>query len=275
MVRTGDFTVTDYKAIFEAIKESLYTNSSTPAKLKESIDWTRDRTYENVVKQYPTDETFNEYFYRLLVAVTFYSGFKASTVDKKLPAIYKCFPNIETAATLSDEDLEQIREREDVIRHKYKLKACRDNAQMMLKVIEGIGSIKDLIESYKPFDSFENLMLLNEALRARFAYISHITVFHVMTDLGLYVLKPDLVITRTFARLGLIANRQCELHAIIQGQEFAKTMDCSMRYIDAVFVAYGQKGNWGGAPGICSNKPKCHLCTAKSLCKYGKEQSDV
>lgn len=43
------------------------------------------------------------------------------------------------------------------------------------------------------------------ALQERFEYLGEITVYHVLTDIGLPVLKPDRVVTRMFARLGITA----------------------------------------------------------------------
>ena len=259
--------MTDYKAIFEAIESSMYANSRDPEQFRRDLAWTHERTVEHKFS--------DEAYYHMLLVVTFASGFNAKTAEKYRKGIAKHFPDVATSAQLNEEDIARIIASGDVIRHKRKLQACVNNAQAIQQIAKKHGSLQQYIDSYRPTEKFENLMLLNEALRAKFDYISNITVYHLMTDVGLPVLKPDLAITRLFTRLGLIESPQMELHAILLGRKFAEVTGYTMRYIDAVFVNYGQKSLWDGSPGICVNKPRCDQkqCGARSFCAYYKKGS--
>lgn len=120
-----------------------------------------------------------------------------------------------------------------------------------------------------------NLILLKEDLEVRFDGLGGITAYHVLTDIGLNVLKPDRVICRLFQRLGLIKgdedvfNKQ-PLTTIIEGRKFAAATGHPIRYIDIVFVAYGQVKSieFGVERGICTDNPSCNVCHATEFCNY-------
>lgn len=129
---------------------------------------------------------------------------------------------------------------------------------------------------FSPQTSFENVMMLKDEIENRFYRIGKITVFHFLTDIGMPVLKPDRVICRIFKRLDLIESRENILEAVIQGRKFAEATGHPIRYIDIVFVAYGQvqSKEFGIERGIClEEKPSCILCNAKHFCNYYLEQS--
>ncbi len=85
-----------------------------------------------------------------------------------------------------------------MIRNKRKVEACIKNAVAFKSIVSEHGSFQTYIDSFSPTASFENLMLLKEELEYRFAGLGRITTYHVMTDIGLPVLKPDRVICRIF-----------------------------------------------------------------------------
>lgn len=113
-------------------------------------------------------------------------------------------------------------------------------------------------------------MLLKEELEYKFNYLGNITVYHFLTDIGLPVLKLDRVITRIFKRLGLIENEKQLLKTVIQGRKFAEATKLPIRYIDIIFVRYGQQGEskfFSMIDGICLEKyPKCNFCGATEYC---------
>ena len=114
-------------------------------------------------------------------------------------------------------------------------------------------------------------MILKDELQKRFHRLGKITVFHFLTDSGLPVLKPDRVICRIFERLGLIESRESLLEAVIQGRKLAEATGNPIRYVDIIFVAYGQikSPEFGIEHGICLEKnPSCHLCGARTFCNY-------
>jgi DNA-3-methyladenine glycosylase I len=109
-------------------------------------------------------------------------------------------------------------------------------------------------------------------LQYKFNYLGNITVYHYLTDIGFNVLKPDRVILRVFERLGLIESRDQLLKTVIQGRKFAEATGLPIRYIDIVFVKYGQQGKsnyFGLDDGICLEKhPKCNICKLKKYCFF-------
>ena len=89
-----------------------------------------------------------------------------------------------------------------------------------------------------------------------------------MTDIGLNVLKPDRVILRIFYRLGLIDNEEDLFSAVKVGRLFSRETKLPIRYIDIIFVSYGQL-NQEKMECICSEKnPKCLKCGVKNYCNY-------
>jgi DNA-3-methyladenine glycosylase I len=137
------------------------------------------------------------------------------------------------------------------------------------ELIEEHGSVARYIASFEPAASFENLLLLKEELEGRFQYLGEVTVYHFLTELGLDVLKPDRVICRIFRRLGLIEREDQILKTVIQGRKFREATGLPMRYIDIVFVAYGQAQSleFGLDRGICLTKPRCSVCGLRDFCR--------
>ena len=163
-----------------------------------------------------------------------------------------------------------------MIRNRAKIKACIKNAYIFRDLVQKHGSIQNYFEMFSPHTSFENMMRLKDEIENHFYRLGKITVFHFLTDIGLPVLKPDRVICRIFERLGLIESRKNILETIIQGRKFAEATGLPIRYIDIVFVAYGQvrSSEFGIERGIClEEKPSCILCNAKSFCNYYSQQS--
>ena len=159
----------------------------------------------------------------------------------------------------------------DRIRNRRKVEACVRNAQVFKNIVSEYGSFQAYIDSFAPAASFENLMLLKEELEYRFERLGRITTYHVLTDIGLPVLKPDRVICRIFQRLGLIESGEQLLKAVIQGRKFAQATGYPIRYIDIVFVAYGQveSQEFGLSSGIClEQNPLCSVCGVTDYCNY-------
>ena len=255
----------DYKAIFDVVESSLISEGSkslsTDVILKNLNSFKRfeDRTFSDA-----------EYFSKL-VALIFYSGFRAATVTDKLETIHKHFPDYETVSGYDDIAVNNILSDEEMIRNRRKIQACVANARTFKSIISEHISFQKYIESFAATSSFENLMLLKEELEYRFDGIGIITTYHFLTDIGMPVLKPDRVICRIFQRLGLIENEQQLLKTIIQGRKFAQATGYPIRYIDIVFVAYGQvqSNEFGIVRGIClETNPSCSFCGAINFCNY-------
>ena len=140
-----------------------------------------------------------------------------------------------------------------------------------MDIVRDYGSFQKFVDSYAPRGSFENLLLLKEDLEYRFKGLGEVTTYHVLTDIGMPVIKPDRVICRIFKRLGLIDNDGQLLKTVMQGRKFAQATRHPIRYIDIVFATYGQMESreLGITRGIClEERPSCSLCGVKNYCNY-------
>ncbi len=254
-----------YKDIFTRIETNLLTIGSETIAVEE--------IRKNLDKyKYVAGRSFSDSeYYKKSVSVVFYSGFKAATVSAKINIIYNHFPDYETVAAYDETRVAEIYEDREMIRNRNKIKACLNNAKTFKKIVEDFGSFQSYVDSFAANESFENLLLLKEELESKFSGFGRITTFHFLTIIGLPVLKPDRVICRIFKRLSLIENENQLLKTIIHGRKFAEATNLPIRYVDIVFVAYGQMRSleFGIEKGICLEKqPACHQCTVTEYCNY-------
>ncbi len=257
----------NYKDIFDKVESTLIRVGSenlSAEKIRANLD-----KFKKLGSKIPNDADY----YKSLVHIIFYSGFRAATVTPKLPVIDEHFPNYETVAGYDESMVNTILSDKKMIRNKRKVQACIGNAKIFKSIISEHGSFQNYINSFSPTESFENLMLLKEELEYRFKGkgLSKVTTYHFLMDIGLPVIKPDRVICRIFQRLGLIENDEQLLKTIIQGRKFAQATGHHIRYIDIVFVAYGQVKSleYGLVKGIClEQNPSCSICGIKNYCKY-------
>jgi len=263
-VNPQDFPV-DYEGIFEAVENTLYEVGS-----REQIEKSLEPSKHLEGKRFSDEEC-----YRKLVHIVFYSGFRAETVTKKLPIIDGHFPNYTTVSGFGARDVEHIRNDGRMIRHEGKIKACVENARIFQAIVTEHGSFQAWLDSLPYPGSDQEIIDLRDEFR-RFAFLGERTAFHFMTDLGLPVLKPDRVIERIFKRLDLVQDnwKDDKLYAALiqEGRKFAKATGRPIRYVDSVFVAYGQMqtSDMGLDRGICLERnPACSVCRARKYCKYG------
>lgn len=127
-----------------------------------------------------------------------------------------------------------------------------------------------------------------------------VTTFHLMTELGLPVVKPDRVVNRAAIRMGLIEEYTAgkytyplsvtittdQASALGQKQEFnwalqeefrklSEASGMAMRTLDFVVVKLGQEPDEvnGFARTICAEQaPLCHVCSVKPMCAYGSKR---
>lgn len=207
----------------------------------------------------------DEEYFTLLKHIVFYSGFKAEIVGKKLQIIDRHLPDFKSVSGFDNQMIDEILQDNEMIKSKRKIKAIIKNANVFIKLIEKHGSFYNYINSFCPDKSSENLMSLKKDLINNFEYIGKITANHFLMVIGLNILKPDLVISRIFFRLGLIEREGMLEKVVLEGRKFAEETGFSIRYIDKVFVTYGQQSK----AGICfGEKPKCYLCGIQRYCKY-------
>ena len=140
---------------------------------------------------------------------------------------------------------------------------------MFDEIVKTYGSIGHYIESFGGFNEEGTLETLKRGLM-KFKFLGARTAYHFMLDMGLNVWKPDRVICRILYRLGLLDDKDDIERAVRVGREIAIRIGLPIRYIDIVFVKYGQRGAedpFGLDDGIClSNNPRCHLCRIKEYC---------
>jgi DNA-3-methyladenine glycosylase I len=70
--------------------------------------------------------------------------------------------------------------------------------------------------------------------------------------------------------LGLTETEGQLLKTVLQGRKFAEATGLPIRYIDIVFVAYGQAQSmeFGIDRGICLKNPRCNECGVKEFCRW-------
>jgi len=267
-------SVANYKALFEAIESTLIATGiqNGSADIKQQLD-----AFKGVADRRLTDDDC----YRQIVEITFYSGFKAVTVDARLSSIHKWFPDFETVARYGSEQVEQMLSDPQMIGNERKLKACIDNAKTFVEIARSYGSFQSYVDSFLPRQSFGNLLELRADLVRKFAFLGSVTSLHFLMEMGFPVLKPDRVVVRIFHRLGFLPDEsydeQALLHAIEVGQRFVEATGNPIRYVDIVFVAYGQVNSGSSIEqGIClKNNPRCGMCGVRAFCKYTTEPRNI
>jgi DNA-3-methyladenine glycosylase I len=253
-------------SVFLAIEADVLTAART----QRSAQYVRDylAKFENVRTDLRDDE-----LYARLVDVVFYSGFKAETVDAKRPRIRHWFPDVATVARYGERDVRKILADDGVIRHERKVRACITNARKFEALARAHGSVRAYLDAFDAAGSLKNLLRLRDALQRDFAFLGGITVYHFLMDIGLPVLKPDRVICRLFARLGLIASASDHAQAIEVGRRISQLTQRtrhprSIRYVDRILVAHGQTADTehGFGSALCVNIPRCGECSARQAC---------
>lgn len=251
------FTPSNLAAIFKAAEKTIKEHSGLS-----------QRNFDSSYKHFKNISTRNwndENYYWVIVYVTFYSGFKAKTVTDKLPSIKKAFPNIITVSEYSARDIDNLIASKKIIGNRRKIEGLVENAKEMLAIRNDFGSFKKYLSSFGSLSNDNSLLALIEDLKARFYFLGGITVYHFLTDIGCDVLKPDRVLCRIFYRLGLVRSETSFWDTVTIGRSIAKATGHPIRYIDIIFVTYGQVGKQG----IClSSKPKCNICGIESFCNY-------
>ena len=229
-------------------------------------------------KEIDTADINWEKFYEILMFVTFYSGFKAETVNRKYDDLKKALGRLHLVANFDKAKIKAIEKNPKLIRHPQKIKACVSNAQKILKLKDQYGTLQSYLAVFGDLKKQSNLNRLSADLIKRFTYIGNITVSHLLADIGLNTVKPDRVLCRIFYRLGLVKSVKDYAGVIEIGQRIKAATGHSIRYVDLIFVLYGQVGykyELDIEDGIClEKKPKCHLCLMCRYCKYYKEKKE-
>jgi DNA-3-methyladenine glycosylase I len=256
---------TDFKGIFQGIEDTLVKES----KVSRQVFDNHFLKFKNLDYKKMSDNDI----YWIIVCVTFYSGMRAKTVTDKIDNIHNWFHDYKSVARYQMKELKLINEDKGLIHHHGKINACISNAKLFEEIINEFGSFRKYIESFGDISNKRNIEQLKGSLK-EFSFLGEITVNHFLTDLGFNVIKPDRVLRRIFFRLGLINDEENIFHAIEIGRKFAEETKLPIRYIDIIFVTYGQvgaKAELGLNNGICLEKnPNCKICGVSTYCKFFK-----
>ena len=251
----------DFKDLFQKMESTLRKQSSLS---KEDFEKEFGRFKRFNYKNDTDDE-----LYWKMVGVIFYSGMTAATVTAKLPAIRKHLSDYKSVKEYGEEDVKHIMGEKGIIRNEKKIRGCIKNAQRFHDIVKRYGSFAGYVESFGDLNKETTLNTLKEELM-KFEFLGIRTAYHFMLDMGLNVWKPDRVICRILYRLGLVENKDDIEKAVRVGKEISIKIGLPIRYIDIVFVKYGQQGAeepFGLDNGIClGNNPRCHLCGIREYC---------
>lgn len=258
-----------YQAVFAETEATLLSYGSRRRPI-EAIQ-AELATFRNLPASYSDEELFSK-----IMFVVFYSGFRAATVTKKADVIRGHFPDYQTVAGYGEADVRRIMSDHRMIKNERKIRAVVENARAVQQIVRDHGSFQSFIDSFRPMVSFDATMSLKRELQKRFSYLGGVTAYHFLTDIGMPVLKPDRVICRIFHRLGLINDETDTHEAVRQGRRFSEETGQPIRYIDIIFVAYGQASSpeFGIDKGICLSTPRCGECRIQVYCNYHRTTED-
>jgi len=263
--------MTDYIGIYEALDSTLRKRCDTPSEFNRLVDsFVRENDGRIVI----TDDDYHW----VLVKTAFYSGIDADRVTGRRPAIEKYLRGYQKVAEYGETMVRKMMADEDMFRKEEKILASINNAKAVEVVVKQHGSFRSYIDSFGDMSDLSNIAHLRNNLRKRFKWIGPVTSFHFMMDVGVPVLKPDLVIMREFERLGLIqltSDSEANLwEAVKQGQIISQATGKPIRQIDVMFVSLGQRGGKNSelkiSRGVCLKEPECTACGLAGYCRYFK-----
>ena len=248
----------------------------------------------------------DEHFWKIAAMKPFYAGKRASAVDKRVPHMLKKYLGDREALDSKEWDeggkkFQKFLRDSGNYRHKPALKKVIRAARRIneWKRVNN-RSILDFY-TYRRGDvsTPEALRQIHEHLQGDLRF-GAVTIFHLMTELGFQVVKPDRVLNRSTVRMGLIDGYErngarypldpdittksatslgnvAEFMWALQGvyRDISEASGVSMRSLDYIVVKLGQEPDEknGFARTICrSSKPLCELCSVKPMCAYGSKR---
>jgi len=257
--------VTDSKIkdVFSKTEGTLIQNGNLPQNARKAGKDEQRRLLNN----FRTDN--DDDFYSKLALIVFFSGFRASVVEKKKDTILKYFSSYKKAAKYSEVEISRMLTDKQMIKNERKIRALIFNAKAFEDIVSKHGSFRQFLLSFNPHFplSRERIDDLRLELMKCLKYLGPATVNHFLTDYAFPVLKPDRMVMRVMHRAHLVKNEgENEYEKAIQiGNRIAKLNDVPIRYVDSVFVMLGQAGE----ANICrKTKPLCEICQLSKICNY-------
>lgn len=245
-------------------------------------------------------------FWQIAAMKPFHAGKRASAVDERVPHMLKKYLG-DRAALDSKEWNEGGKRFEKFLRDSgnYRHKPALKKVIRAARRINEWKRVNDrsIIDFYTyrrgDVSTPEAMRQIHEHLQGDLRF-GAVTIFHLMTELGFQVVKPDRVLNRSTVRMGWIDGYQkngatypltpdittkratslgneAEFMWALQGvyRDISEATGVSMRSLDYIIVKLGQEPDEksGFARTIChSTKPQCHLCSAKQMCAYGSKR---
>ncbi len=251
--------------IYKKVYKTLCTNSDySLTELK--------RRFEPY-KYYETKKMSDNDYYKTLVDIIFFSGFKEVNMENSIEQTHKYLPDYRKVCNYTQEKINEIKIDPTMTLNKFKIDACIWNAKKIVELVKNYGSMKNYIESFNTDGDDEELYKLKRSLEGNFSYLGGVSTYQFMAEIGLDVLKPGKEIMRVFRRLGLVENKKDLFGAVKVGRIMSKHTNLPIGLIDEVFVLYGQPDQ-DNFICICSDQePKCDRCGIHSECLYSKSEA--
>jgi DNA-3-methyladenine glycosylase I len=234
-------------------------------------DFEKDiKKWRNRSKEFKDDDDF----FKLLVKITFYSGFKAMTASDKMNVIIENLGEYQEVEDFNSNDIERLCKQEGMIRNVSKIRATILNARIFDELISEYGTFRKYLDTYRfRTDDWDSKMdKLYRDLKKRFHYLGPVTTYHFLMDIGAWVAKPDRQIVSLFDRLGLLkekSSKKREQEVIEICRKMAKQTGEKIRVVDMILVNMGQGLKFGLDGPIC---PKyCKYCQIKKNNIYCKD----
>jgi len=219
---------------FDLHRELVLSGRSTEEEL---VDM--HRQYESPKRHAISDEVF----YQTLVKTIFYSGFRPSVIDRYMPAVFKYFEDFRKVVHYEDKALEAMRSDPNMIKNRSKIKACYDNAWVLLDLTNRFGSAQNFLDHYRDFFDKHNsyaLLQLYDELQQNFYFLGEMTTLNFMTDLGFEVFKPTREVMRAFKRQDLVSYEWDYLEAVYVGRGISAATRLPLEYVVKVLQQFGQ-----------------------------------
>ncbi|WP_019156530.1 DNA-3-methyladenine glycosylase I [Robertmurraya massiliosenegalensis] len=153
-------------------------------------------------KEWCVPNTDDRYIFEMLTLEGAQAGLSWSIVLAKREGYKKAFHNfdIKYCSDLTDAELENIKEHENVIKHFAKLKSIRDNAKAIMKLQEEFGSFSNFLwqyvdfepiihnwdsESQIPAESELSKQISKDLKRRGFKFVGPVTMYSFMQAIGM------------------------------------------------------------------------------------------
>lgn len=302
------------KAVVEGLRETLLSQATSKSERERQRDSKiaavrRARVRRHLAKMDGLSFDPNlsdDEFWKITATKPFYAGKRASAVDERVPHMLKKYLGDREALDSKEwneggKRFEKFLKDAENYRHKPALKKVIRAARRInewKRVNE--RSILDFY-TYRRGDvsTPEALRLIHQHLQGDLRF-GAVTIFHLMTELGFQVVKPDRVLNRSTVRMGWMngydkngarypldpdittrratsLGNDADFMWALQGvyRDISEVSGVSMRSLDYIVVKLGQEPDEKGgfARTVChAKKPLCRLCSVKPMCAYGKRQ---